>query len=135
MAHEALDKDLRGESAFLARFDRVYKAVNDAIDINGNDLAPLVRFAVQNGGQLSLNRIKQFIAKGHPQQPTNANSQLTVPGAMGTFVPWMAFAAPGQMCHQQPVNWNPTPISSWQAVRPAASRQLFGGRSRDLWSA
>ena len=24
-----LDKDLRGESAFLARFDRVYKAVND----------------------------------------------------------------------------------------------------------
>ena len=66
MAQEALDKDLRGESEFLARFDRVYKAVNDTIDMNGNDLALLVRFAVQNGGQLSLNRIKQFIAKGHP---------------------------------------------------------------------
>ena len=95
MAHEALDKDLRGESAFLARFDRVYKAVNDAIDMNGNDLALLVRFAVQNGGQLSLNRIKQFIAKGHPQQPTNANSQLTVPAAMGTFVSWEAFGCTG----------------------------------------
>lgn len=68
MAQEAFDKDLRGESAFLARFDRVYKAVNDAIDMNGNDLALLVRYAVQNDGRLSHNRVKQFIAKGHPQQ-------------------------------------------------------------------
>ena len=68
MAQEALDKDLRGESEFLVRFDRVYKSVNDAIDMNGNDLALLVRFAVQNDGQLSHNRIKQFIAKGHPPQ-------------------------------------------------------------------
>ena len=67
MAQEALDKDLRGESEFLVRFDRVYQAVNDAIDMNGNDLALLVRFAVQNDGQLSNNRVKQFIAKGHSQ--------------------------------------------------------------------
>lgn len=75
MAQEALDKDLRGESEFLARFDRVYKAVNDAIDMNGNDLALLVRFAVQNSGQLSHNRVKQFIAKGHPQQLLNLAQQ------------------------------------------------------------
>lgn len=68
MAQEALDKDLRGESEFLARFDRVHNVVNDAIDMNENDLALLVRFAVQNDGQLSPSRVKQFIAKGHPQQ-------------------------------------------------------------------
>ncbi|MDP2769146.1 MAG: hypothetical protein Q8O81_04840 [Giesbergeria sp.] len=75
MAQEALDKDLRGESEFLARFDRVYKAVNDAIEMNGNDLALLVRFAVQNGGHLSHNRVKQFIAIGHPQQLLNLAQQ------------------------------------------------------------
>ena len=37
------------------------------MDMNGNDLALLVRFAVQNDGQLSNNRVKQFIAKGHSQ--------------------------------------------------------------------
>ena len=66
---------LRGESEFLARFDRAYKTEDDAIDMNRNDLALLVRFAVQNGGQLSHNRIKQFIAKGHPQQLLNLAQQ------------------------------------------------------------
>jgi hypothetical protein len=31
------------ESAFLRRFDAVYKAVNDAVDMNNNDLVLLVR--------------------------------------------------------------------------------------------
>ena len=77
MAQEALDKDLRGESEFLVRFDRVYQAVNDAIDMNGNDLALLVRFAVQNDGQLSNNRVKQFIAKGHSQPLLDLAQQAT----------------------------------------------------------
>ena len=51
----------------LTQFDRVYQAVHSSIDMHGNDLALLVRFAVQNDGQLSNNRVKQFIAKGHPQ--------------------------------------------------------------------
>jgi len=66
MASEALDHDLRDESAFLQRFDLVYKAVNDAVDMNNNDLVLLVRACLQNGGALSINRQKQLIAKGHP---------------------------------------------------------------------
>ena len=65
MAQEALDKDLREESEFLRRYDTVYKALNESIDMNGNDLAQLTRFATQNRGVLSKNRIKQFLAKGH----------------------------------------------------------------------
>jgi len=66
MASEALDHDLRDESAFLCRFDLVYKAVNDAVDMNNNDLVLLVRACLQNAGKLSINRQKQLIAKGHP---------------------------------------------------------------------
>ena len=66
MASDALDHDLRDESAFLHRFDVVYTAVNDAIDMNNNDLVLLVRSCLQNEGKLSNNRQKQFIAKGHP---------------------------------------------------------------------
>lgn len=66
MASEALDQDLRDESDFLLRFDIVYKAVNDAVDMNNNDLVLLVRACLQNGGMLSNNRRKQLLAKGHP---------------------------------------------------------------------
>jgi hypothetical protein len=60
------DSVLRDESAYLHRFDLVYKAVNDALDINNNDLVLLVRSCLQNDGKLSINRQKQLIAKGHP---------------------------------------------------------------------
>lgn len=66
MSSEALDHDLRDESEFLRRFDAVYKAVNDAVDMNNNDLVLLVRACLQNDGQLSANRYKQLVAKGHP---------------------------------------------------------------------
>lgn len=66
MASEALDHDLRAESEFLQRFDRVYRAVNDAVDMNNNDLVLLVRACLQNNGKLSNHRYKQLVAKGHP---------------------------------------------------------------------
>ncbi len=66
MASEALEHDLRDESDFLRRFDLVYKAVNEALDMNNNDLVVLVRACLQNGGKLSNNRHKQLVAKGHP---------------------------------------------------------------------
>ena len=47
MASEALDHDLREESEFLHRFDVVYQAVNDAVDMNNNDLTLLVRACLQ----------------------------------------------------------------------------------------
>lgn len=63
---EALEHNLRDESTFLHRFDRVYQAVNDAVDMNNNDLVLLVRACLPNAGKLSANRAKQLIAKGHP---------------------------------------------------------------------
>lgn len=65
MAQMALDQDIQKEIEYLNRYDKIYKALNDAIDMNGNDLAQMTRFAAQNNGVLSGNRIKQFIAKGH----------------------------------------------------------------------
>jgi hypothetical protein len=65
MAQEALDRDLQDESAFLQSFDRAYRAVNDAVDMNNDDLVHLIRSVLQNQGVLSNNRRKQLIAKGH----------------------------------------------------------------------
>jgi len=66
MAQEALDRDLHDESHFLQRFDRAYRAVNDAVDMNNDDLVLMIRSVLQNNGVLSNNRRKQLIAKGHP---------------------------------------------------------------------
>jgi len=65
MAQEALSVDLRQESDYLQRFDAVYRAVNEEVDMNNNDLILLVRFCLQNGGLLSNHRRKQLLAKGH----------------------------------------------------------------------
>ena len=65
MAQQALDRDLKQESDFLQRFDIVYKAVNESIDMNNNDLVVVVRSCLQNDGSLSKNRRKQLISKGH----------------------------------------------------------------------
>ena len=66
MAQEALDKDLRSEGDYLARYDRVHAAVNGAIDMGSNDMALLVQLAIQNAGVIPNNRIRQYVAKGHP---------------------------------------------------------------------
>ncbi len=62
MARQALEKDLREETEFLARYDRIYKAVNERFDIRGNDLTTLVISCMQNNGKVSNNRRKQYAA-------------------------------------------------------------------------
>ena len=64
MADEALQQDLRQEMDFLRRFDVVYQAINDVVDMNNNDLV-LVARTIAEKGELSNNRTKQLIAKGH----------------------------------------------------------------------
>jgi hypothetical protein len=76
MAQEALVHDLRDESDYLHRFDRVYQAVNDAVDMNNNDLVLLVRACLKNAGVLSNNRRKQIIAKGHPAELIDHAQQI-----------------------------------------------------------
>lgn len=60
MAQQALEHDLRQETDFLARFDRVFKAVDARFDVRGNDLTTLVVACLQNHGRLSLWRRKQY---------------------------------------------------------------------------
>ena len=78
MAQEALDLDLRKESDFLRRFDAVYKAINDDLDMNNNDLTLMVRHCLQNNGLLSNHRRKQLIAKGHPAELIDRAQEIVI---------------------------------------------------------
>ena len=52
--------DLRKETQFLARYDRIVKAVDERFDVRGSDLATLVVSSLDNGGKVSKRRRKQF---------------------------------------------------------------------------
>ena len=65
MAKEALQHDLYDEVQFLGRFDRVYRCINQAIDMNNNAMSTLVQLLVKNQGVLSRNKRKMFVAKGY----------------------------------------------------------------------
>ena len=60
MARQALEHDLKEETEFLAKFDRIFKAVDDRFDIRSNDLTTLVLSCLQNNGKVSINRRKKF---------------------------------------------------------------------------
>ncbi|WPL14126.1 Fic/DOC family protein [Thiorhodovibrio litoralis] len=60
MARQALEKDLRDETAFLQRYDQVYRCIDQRFDVRGNVLTTLVIGALQNKGKVSKNRRKQF---------------------------------------------------------------------------
>jgi hypothetical protein len=62
MAQEALNKDLKVETEFLAQFDELFKAVNERFDVRGNDLTTLALACLQNKGKVSVNRRKKFAA-------------------------------------------------------------------------
>lgn len=61
MAKRALEVELREETAFLERYDTVYKAVDEQFDVRGSDLAALVMMCLTNGGVVSNNRRKQYL--------------------------------------------------------------------------
>jgi hypothetical protein len=60
MARIALEQDLRQETRFLADYDQVHRAIDEAFDIRGSDLASLILCAFEQGGRLSQNRRKQY---------------------------------------------------------------------------
>lgn len=66
MAAESLQRDLQEELAFLRRYDAIYAAVNEAVDMNNHDLVVTVR-AIAETRRLSNNRRRQLIAKGHSE--------------------------------------------------------------------
>jgi hypothetical protein len=63
MAQQALEFDLRHETEFLARYDKIMKAVNERFDLRGSDLSTLVVCCLDNEGKLSRNRRKQFTGR------------------------------------------------------------------------
>jgi hypothetical protein len=63
MAQQALEVDLRKETEFLAHYDQIVRAVNDAVDIRNSDLAALVVSCLQQNGTISKNRRKQYGAR------------------------------------------------------------------------
>jgi Fic/DOC family len=63
MAQQALEFDLRHETEFLARYDRILKAVNERFDVRGSDLATLVVCCLDNGGKVSKNWRRQFTGR------------------------------------------------------------------------
>lgn len=60
MARRALEIELREETEFLERYDRVVKAVNQRFDVRGSDLSKLVMMCLDNDGKVSKHRRKQF---------------------------------------------------------------------------
>ena len=60
MARRALEVELREETEFLDRYDRVIKAVNQRYDVRGSDLSKLVMMCLDNEGKVSKHRRKQF---------------------------------------------------------------------------
>jgi hypothetical protein len=59
MAEQALQKDLREETRFLALYDAALKDVEQRFDIRANALATLLLGAFQNDGTISKNRRSQ----------------------------------------------------------------------------
>jgi len=60
MARRVLEVELREETEFLDRYDRVIKAVNQRYDVRGSDLSKLVMMCLDNEGKVSKHRRKQF---------------------------------------------------------------------------
>ena len=55
-----MEVELREETEFLDRYDRVIKAVNERFDVRGSDLSKLVMMCLDNEGKVSKHRRKQF---------------------------------------------------------------------------
>jgi len=62
MAEQALEVELKEETAFLARYDKIVKAVGEQFDVRGNILRTLVLCCLDNNGTISNRRRKQYEA-------------------------------------------------------------------------
>jgi hypothetical protein len=60
MAKRALEVELREETKFIENYDWVVRAVDEAYDVRGSDLANLVMMCLSHNGVLSKNRRKQY---------------------------------------------------------------------------
>lgn len=63
MAELALDAELRHETEFLQRYDRVYASLNERFDVRGSTLSKLIVMCLDNDGRVSNHRRKQFVGQ------------------------------------------------------------------------
>ena len=66
MAKQALE-DLKEETDYLAKYDRIYRVINSQFDIRGNDLNILILACMDQNGKLSLNRRKKYSLTVQPE--------------------------------------------------------------------
>ena len=67
MAEQALDVELLQETQYLARFDAVYRAINEAYDVRGSSLNTLIRVALQADGRISNTKRKRYADDAPPE--------------------------------------------------------------------
>ena len=63
MAEQALEVELRNETEFLERYDKVLKMVDQKFDVRGSTLSSLIMLCLDNGNIVSKNRRKQFAGR------------------------------------------------------------------------
>ncbi|RLA49344.1 MAG: cell filamentation protein Fic, partial [Gammaproteobacteria bacterium] len=59
-AEQAIEQHLKQETAYLNRFDAIYRHIDSAFDVANSDLSRLVMFCMDQHGKLSANRRKQY---------------------------------------------------------------------------
>ncbi len=59
---EAIDKDFKNEIEFIANYDKAKKAIQDIIDMPDNKIDLLIKFIMQNKGNLSEEKRKKFFS-------------------------------------------------------------------------
>lgn len=62
MAELALDVELRQETAYLAHFDAVHRAIDERFDLRGSVLATLIAIGLQAGGTISKTKRARYAA-------------------------------------------------------------------------
>ncbi|WP_211276961.1 Fic family protein [Tamilnaduibacter salinus] len=60
-AETAIEQHLKEETIYLNRYDAIYRRINDRFDVASKDLANLVMFCMEQRGQLSNRRRKQYL--------------------------------------------------------------------------
>ena len=63
MAEQALEVELREETGFLMRYDRIAAAVDARFDVRGSDLSTLIVSCIDNAGKVSSRRRDQFASR------------------------------------------------------------------------
>jgi hypothetical protein len=59
---QTIDKELAGELAFLADYDRTKKAIQEIVDMPDRDIDLFIRFCLQNNGRLSSRKREDHFA-------------------------------------------------------------------------